>query len=131
MWDNITHKHETKVVAVTKDIERAISPDKVTEMYDKVRSQAEKDIIASLRVESNSLNGIVVQIQDEYSTDTSRIHTRFILNGEEHIAIETLSHEETLSHGELFDKLAKHYRETVAMKVFRDGAEKLSKAFRI
>ena len=34
MFDSHYYKNESKVVAVTKEIEKAISPDKVTEMYD-------------------------------------------------------------------------------------------------
>ena len=61
MLDSHYYRHESKVVAVTKETEKTISPDKVTEMYDAVREQALKDIVASLRVEENILNGIVVQ----------------------------------------------------------------------
>jgi hypothetical protein len=125
-----THvKKESKVVAVTQVVEKTITPDKVTEMYDKVRAQAEKDVISSLRVESNTLNGVVIQIADEYSTATSRLHTRFVLNKKEYTDVKVLDKREPLTAGEMYEKLADHYHEMVSRIVFRDGAEKLSVAF--
>ena len=131
MLNSYYHKTESNVVAVTKEIEKTITPDKVTEMYDKVRAQAERDVITSLRVESNSLNGVVVQIADNYSEATSRVHTRFILNGKEHTGVETINSRELMTAAELWNKLADHYRETVAMTGFRDGSEVLSPGFRL
>lgn len=129
MFDRTIYKSESKVVAVTKEIEKTISPDKVTEMYDSVREQAEKDVIASLRVQSNTLNGVVVQIADEYSTATSRVHTRFILNGQEFTNVFTIDKREPLTDIQMYENLADNFRETVTGKIFRDASTNLQQAF--
>ena len=45
MFDAHYYKSESKVVAVTKEIEKTITPDKVTDMYDKVRAEVETAIL--------------------------------------------------------------------------------------
>jgi len=113
MFDSNVYKTETKVVAVTKEIEKTISPDKVTEMYDAVRAQAEKDVIASLRVEDNILNGVAVQIADQFDTATSHLYTRFTLNGDEHSNQWIIPTREALNSGQMYDKLTEHYARVV------------------
>jgi hypothetical protein len=54
MFDSNVYKSETKVVAVTKEIEKTISPDKVTEMYDAVREQAERRPIRRMAISRSS-----------------------------------------------------------------------------
>jgi hypothetical protein len=129
MLDSHYYRHESKVVAVTKETEKTISPDKVTEMYDAVREQALKDIVASLRVEENILNGIVVQFADAYDTASSKIYTRFILNGEEHIDHHEISTREALDNSRLYRELDQHYTRVVQRVLFRDVAQHFTQAF--
>jgi hypothetical protein len=129
MFDRHYYKSESKVVAVTKEIEKTISPDKVTEMYDKVRAQAEHDVVASLRVDSNLLNGVVVQVADEYSTATSRVYTRFTLNGKEHEDMNVLAKWEVLSNNRMYEILSEHYARVVKNVLLKNFVEVFSPAF--
>ncbi len=128
MFDRTTYKTESKVVAVTQQIEKTISPDKVTDMYDKVREQAEKDIIASLRVENNILNGVVVQIADQYDTATSRLYTRFQLNGKDYTDMYVVPTREARTMADLYSKLEEHYTRVVQRSIFREIAPAFTKA---
>jgi hypothetical protein len=129
MLDSHYYKSESKVVAVTKEIEKTITPDKVTEMYDKVRAQTEHDVIASLRVDSNLLNGVAVQIIDEFSTATSRLHTRFIINGKEYEDTIILEVEGALTPEQMYERLTQHYLGQLTKILFRDITPIFAPAF--
>ncbi len=119
MLDSHYYRHESKVIAVTKEIESTISPDQVTKMYDDVREQVEHDLIASLRVQDNILNGVVMQIADQYDTASSRIHTRFTLNGKEHEDTLTISTRDVQTMPQLYKFLEDHYVQAVQRTIFR------------
>jgi hypothetical protein len=89
MLDVTNVRHESKVVAVTKEVHKTISPDKVTEMYDAVRKEVEEDIIRKVVVSSNSLNGTVFEMQPNYSIHSIMRVFRFVLNGKEFVFRET------------------------------------------
>jgi hypothetical protein len=122
-------RFESKVVPVTKEIEKTITPDEVTEMYDKVRTQAEHDVIASLRVDSNLLNGVVVQIIDEFSTNTSRLYIRFKINDHEYSDTITLEKARALTPEQMYEKLMQHYLDQLTKILFRDITPIFAPAF--
>ncbi len=81
----INNHHESKVVAVTKEIEKTISPDKVTEMYDAVREEVENNIVLKLRFETNTLKGVGVILNENLNTDEKRYVASYNLNGKDYI----------------------------------------------
>jgi hypothetical protein len=120
MFDRTTiHKTESKVVAVTKEIEKTITPDKVTEMYDAVRDEVEKSIIRCVVIADNSLNGSAIEMEERYDTSTHVILLRLTLNGSEHISRETLEREALMNEAKLYERLRDFYVRTVADEVMR------------
>lgn len=115
MFNKYITENNTRVTPVTRVIEKTITPNKVTEMYDKVRAQAERDMIQVFKIQSNTLNGVVLELHNQYDTLTKKIMTRFSLNGKEYIDtfvddINALS----LTKEGAFKKLAAHYEKVVA-----------------
>lgn len=109
MFNRTTHHHETKVVAVTKEIEKSITPDRVTDMYDKVRSEVEKTIVRSILVQNNVLQGIVIETFDDYLTRSRHIHLRFTLNGKEYMDKQQLPERMELTDDNLVRRLYNFY----------------------
>lgn len=127
MFNKTIIQHESKVVAVTKEIEKTITPDKVTEMYDKVREEVEKNLIQKVEVQSNYLNGVIMEIGHEYHTGMKKIYTRFSLNGKDYIESSLEEGQEISSKEELFNKLQEHYSKVVSNQVLKDIAPKIIK----
>lgn len=75
--------HESKVVAVTKEIEKTITPDKVTDMYDRVREEVERSIVRKMVLKGNEISVSAVLSRDPL-TLTDRVIGSWTLNGEEH-----------------------------------------------
>lgn len=130
MWDKTIHKHETKVVAVTKEIEKTITPDKVTDMYDSVRDEVEKSVVRSIVIGDNSLNGSAVEIEPRYDGDCHVVLLRFTLNGKEHFSKEILEREVEMSDGKLYERLRDFYIRTVTNEVMRQTVDIIPKTVR-
>lgn len=113
MFNSITYKNESKVVAVTKEIEKTITPDKVTEMYDKCKAQAEKDLIRAVRVEGNFLNGTVFEYRSHYAKGTLLFHYHFVLNGRDFDFKDERSDREFLTDAQLYEKLREFFISTI------------------
>ena len=82
-----------------------------------------------MRVDSNLLNGVVVQVADEYSTATSRVYTRFTLNGEEHEDMNVLVKHEILTNNRMYEMLSEHYVRVVKNVLLENFALVFSPAF--
>jgi hypothetical protein len=120
MFNPTIYNNESKVVAVTKEIEKTITPDKVTEMYDAVRNEVENSIIRSIVVADNSLHGSAMEIVNQFHTMSHLLLLRFTLNGKEYIAKETTKKEDEMDDNKLYEHLREFYMRTVADNVMRD-----------
>lgn len=96
MFDTHNFNSESRVVAVTKEIEKTITPDKVTEMYDKVKDEVVKSIIRSYKIESNHFRGSVTQFEDVNRAGSNLI-INFLINGDEKTFEEFVQRREILS----------------------------------
>lgn len=119
MFDHIEHRTESKVVAVTKEIEKTISPDKVTDMYTKVREQVEKDIIVAYRIENNELKGVVLVLNNQYDTMQKKLLGRYTLNGREYLmedfTVSAVDYKEVA-----YTKLFEHFRTQISKQMMRE-----------
>ena len=79
------YKSTTEVCPVTRVVEKTINPDKVTEMYDKVKDEVENNFVRKFIIQENNLHGIVAEHLENQLTRNKTIIIRFVLNGEEHI----------------------------------------------
>lgn len=113
MFDRNIYKSESKVVAVTKEIEKTISPDKVSEMYDVVREEVEKNIVRSIHIQSNLMEGAALEINRKYDTRTTDYIIRFVLNGEEEIYRGSFTDSEMLMESRLYNKIESVYKDSV------------------
>lgn len=113
-----THVSESKVVAVTRVVEKSITPDKVTEMYDKVRAEVEGDIIQKVLVSSDLLQAVVIVSHEYKANKTHRIVSAFKLNGRTFEDTTLEYHQETgyiLTEMQMFARVAAHYSKVVGM----------------
>jgi hypothetical protein len=127
MFNSTTYKHETTVTPVTRIVEKSITPDKVTEMYDKVREEVERNFVQMIKIESNTLNGVVVEFTDQFDTNTRKYYTRFVLNGDEHTDKRSISKEQMLTQQEAFGLLKEHYTNVVSNNLLKEYAAKVSR----
>lgn len=70
MFDKHTYNSKTKVCPVTQVVEKSITPDRVTDMYDDVREEVEKSILRKI-------------VSPEIGA--RKISIRFTLNGKEYL----------------------------------------------
>ena len=120
MFNTTIHQHESKVVAVTKEIEKTISPDKVTEMYGAVKEEVLNTIIRSYVISSNVLSGVIMINDTNYSTAEKEYCLRFSLNGDEHIHKGKLPVEMIDNHSAIYDKVFDIYKSAVADSLMRE-----------
>lgn len=80
MFDKHVYQHESKVVAVTKEIEKTISPDKVVEMYNDIREELSRNILKKLVLRGNEFNGSCVAFSEPDRLSVL-IRGHFDLNG--------------------------------------------------
>ncbi len=90
MFDSTTYKSETRVTPITQIIEKSITPDKVTEMYDKVKTEVENTIIRSFIISDSLFDASVVVFYDP-QTAQYKLKARLTLNGEEVLVEENIS----------------------------------------
>lgn len=114
MFDRTTHNHESKVVAVTQVVEKTISPDKVVDMYDKTA----REVLRSVRVNNNILDGIVTQSQHSADTYMKTIRTRFVLNGKEYQGSFEVESLDILQDDDMKQRLFNHFAEIVTRQLF-------------
>lgn len=89
MFNTTVHKNETRVTPVTRVVEKTITPDRVTDMYDKVRTEVEREVIRTVRVSDNRFHGVAQLIESPASL-TKTVQVRFTLNGKEYLSSITL-----------------------------------------
>lgn len=122
MFNTTIHQHESKVVAITKEIEKTISPDKVTEMYDAVREEVENNFIKSFHISSNQLGGVVVILKEDYNQMSVKFIARYQLNGKEYITKGYMPERNDFK-DMVFDKIYEHYKSEVAGELLRESIE--------
>jgi hypothetical protein len=122
MFNTTNYKSESKVVAVTKVIEKSITPDKVTEMYDKIYTEVEKAIIQKLVVNNNLMKGAAIELNQDHANNDSIVLLRFTLNGEEHFGRKVVDRNglESLPFEKLHELLKEFYTEEVRNLLLED-----------
>lgn len=120
MFNTTNYNHESKVVAITKEIEKTISPDKVSEMYDAVKEEVTANILRAYAFESNNMHAAAIIIEPRYDTRTKEYALRFTLNGTEHIDRGILPEDVTYSESRMFEKVFDVYKKAVAKSLMRD-----------
>jgi hypothetical protein len=125
MFDNIQHKTQSTVVAVTRVVEKTISPDKVSEMYDSIREEVESNLIRQHHIKSDKINGVIAQFKHNACTSQRVLKTRFIINGEEVLLTDLVQSGEDLSEGEMYEVFRNHYARSVSDVLLKDVAIKL------
>lgn len=128
MLNTTINNHESKVVAITKEIEKTISPDKVTEMYDAIKEEVEETVIRRILVEGNYINGTILELRADHQNRLNRYITRFVLNGKEYIdkGFLQLDEEEMMNtDSKLLDKLFENYKKVIGTHLLKEGAYQL------
>lgn len=121
MLDSNYYKSETTVTPITQIIEKTITPDKVTDMYDAVRKEVEEDIITKVLVQDNFMNGVVLYMENRFDTASKIILTKFNINGKEYIQKDYLVPLEEMDKYKLAEELRKKYVETMSTLVLRES----------
>lgn len=78
MFDTHNTKYQSSMMAVTKETEKTISPDKVVEMYDKIE-EIVLDTLVRYEIKSNVLNA-QVSTYTSHSLD-EKVLVKFDING--------------------------------------------------
>lgn len=115
---NIYH-NESTVVAVTKEIEKTISPDKVTEMYDKVKLEVQDDFVRKLFVKTDILNGVICEFSDRHDTAQRLYLTRFVLNDKEYIIRDTQEVSGITSDEQMLRIFSENYKKEIERQIIR------------
>ncbi len=111
------HYHETVVTPVTRVIEKSITPDKVTEMYDKVKKECEDTIIRSFIIKDTLMEcAVVIYFEPQHAQ--YKINVRFLINGDETLISEYLPDFVILKQEErLYDFVRKLFIDALVAKV--------------
>ena len=107
------------MVAVTKEIEKSITPDKVVDMYDKTLKEAESKILQSFVFDSNYLNGVVVEVQPDYLNARKSALLRFELNGRKHEDKIDIGKETTLTRTLAYELLFNGIRDSITREMLK------------
>lgn len=121
--------HNSKVVAVTKEIEKTISPDKVVEMYDTVREEVEEKILRSVHISSNVMDAVAIEIQPRYDVRTTDYAIRFTLNGSEHISRGTFNEQEMHVENRMHEKVWEIYNRAITTALMKDTIREMTTIF--
>jgi len=124
---SIRNTHNTTVTPVTRVIEKSITPDKVTDMYDKVHEEVEKTILRKIVIDDNYLKGSIITIV-EPDNNSHRVILRFTLNGKEHIFSETINSRSAIAEGKEFvfimmERLSKQIVEDMTHSSIKDSVK--------
>jgi hypothetical protein len=128
MFDKHISNTETKVCPVTQVVEKTITPDKVTDMYDKVKQEVENSILRTYIIDDNDLKGIVIVTQEDFNTCTKKLLCRYTLNGTEHIMKEFIRNKNYSEINEVayvIETLRKHFLSELSFQLLIT-AEKLN-----
>lgn len=128
---SIIYNHESKVVAITKEIEKTISPDKVTEMYNAVREEVEANYVRHFSIKTNEMNGVVVEFMKSHSDKKVYYLTRFVLNGKDHIFKDSAPEEAMAlndSRHFVVSLLENHYKNTVLKQLMKSSIDEYLKS---
>lgn len=125
MFNTTITKHESKVVAITKEIEKTISPDKVTEMYDAIREEVENNLIKSFHISSNQLEGVMVILRENHNEMSAKFIARYVLNGKEYITKGYMPERNDLK-DMVFDKIYEHYKSQIASELLKENIKIIS-----
>lgn len=93
MFDKIINEHTSKVVAITKEIEKQISPDKVVEMYDSVKEEVISNIVKKIAINNSVFKGSIIAFKDSL-THESIVKVKIKLNSIEFVFSKRISNEE-------------------------------------
>lgn len=77
------HYHEHTIAAVTRVVEKTISPDKMTEIYSEVKKEVEKSIIGVYKIKGVNIEAIGAIMKYDANTIQKKYLIRYNLNGEE------------------------------------------------
>lgn len=122
MFDKITHKTETTVTPVTRVVEKTITPDKVTEMYDAVKEEVLNSIVRTYTVETNSLNFVVIEYINQMETLVTKYRTKFTLNGKEYTLDGDLKKEDMIGGSEyhVIKKVQQYYAQLISLELIKE-----------
>lgn len=118
---------ETTVCPVTQVVEKTITPDKVTEMYDSVREQAEKDILRTIIINDNTLNGVIIEKRDDFGNHQRKLLYRFTLNGIEYIERDFVINQEDNTEERMINKFHDYVKEKIAIKIIKESIKTIIK----
>jgi hypothetical protein len=118
---------ETTVCPITQVVEKTITPDKVTEMYDSVREQVEKDILRTIIINNNTLNGVIFEKRDDFAGAQTKILYRFTLNGIEYIERDFVINREDNTEERMINKFHDYVKEKIAIKIIKENIKTIIK----
>lgn len=122
MFNKTINNSVTEVNPITQVIEKSISPDKVTEMYDAVKEEVLNSIIRTYTVENNSLKFGVIEYTDLLDIGALKYRTSFLLNGKEHrLEGEIPRNEMSQTQAVLIEKVVNQYAKVISMELLSQG----------
>ncbi len=122
MLNSYNFKSETKVCPVTRVIEKTITPNKVTEMYDTVREEVINSILRTVVIKDNRMEGVLIEYQDTFADMQRKWRGRFTINNKEYIVREEIPLEQFgMSKEKIADKLYNAYKNAIADKLLKES----------
>ncbi len=133
-----THHHHTKTVSVPyeKNVtvnEHKAPTDKSVELLNEMQEKAQRNVIATIKIEENFLKAVAIYYRDEMIMDRMTYHIRFELNGKEYTIEDYIDKFEWrqemsksymgLGHETIFRALHKKFSEMVANELMKQSPE--------
>ena len=132
------HYHRTKIESVpyekTVTVHEHKAPtDKSVELLNEMQEKAQRNIIATIKIEENFLKAVAIYYRDEILTDRMTYHIRFELNGKEYTIEDSIDKFEWrqemsksymgLGHEAIFKALHKKFSEMVANELMKQSPD--------
>lgn len=125
MFDKTVYKTETTVTPVTRVIEKSITPDKVTDMYDKVQKEVLENIVRKGVIKTDNLNDISFLVFEEVHSGNKVLKVSFKINGKDYGFKRVIDLFECSNH-QIIDHVFEVYKEEVARLLFKDALPKMA-----
>lgn len=133
-----THHHHTKTVSVPyeKNVtvnEHKAPTDKSVELLNEMQEKAQRNVIATIKIEENFLKAVAIYYRDEMIMDRMTYHIRFELNGKKYTIEDYIDKFEWrqemsksymgLGHETIFRALHKKFSEMVANELMKQSPD--------
>ena len=116
------HYHNNTIAAITRVVEKSVSPDKITEIYADVRKEVERSIVCAYQIRNTKVDGVGIIMTVIAENYQKKYLIRYTFNGVDSF-IEGFLPENLNARAygvELYNKLLEDLKEKVGLEFLKE-----------